>query len=306
MRFIKKTSRREGKPMCPKFPGCFRSRLLRFSAKISLWAAVLIIVGPSWGCEKSPASAIHTRAQRGSGTDQALPKSLEDARVRRPGHKHRAFTERRAERLSMVDQQIRRRGISDPNVLSALKTVPRHSFVNSRDMRRAYNDHPLPIGHGQTISQPYIVGYMTEALKLTENFKVLEIGTGSGYQAAVCAEIASQVYTIEIIEALAKSAKKCLKELGYANVFVKNADGYFGWLDKGPFDAIIITCAAGFVPPPLIEQLKPGGVMILPLGSPFGYQVLVVVTKDAKGKVSSKELLPVRFVPMLGRVERGR
>jgi len=306
MWFIKETLRREGKPMCPKFPGCFRSRLLRFSAKISLWAAVLIIVGPSWGCKKSPASAVHTRAQRGSGTEQALGKSPEDARVRRSGHKHRAFSERQAERLSMVDRQIRRRGISDPNVLAALKTVPRHSFVNSRDMRRAYNDHPLPIGHGQTISQPYIVGYMTEALKLTENFNVLEIGTGSGYQAAVCAEIASQVCTIEIIEALAKSAKKCLKELGYANVFVKNGDGYFGWLDKGPFDAIIITCAAGFVPPPLIEQLKPGGVMILPLGSPFGYQVLVVVTKDAKGKVSSKELLPVRFVPMLGRVERGR
>jgi protein-L-isoaspartate(D-aspartate) O-methyltransferase len=226
--------------------------------------------------------------------------------VRRPVHKHPAFAERRVGRLSMVDRQIRKRGIADPNVLAALEIVPRHAFVDPSDLRRAYNDHPLPIGHGQTISQPYIVGYMTEALKLTEDFKVLEIGTGSGYQAAVCAEVASEVYTIEIIEALAKSAQKRLKELGYGNVFVKSADGYFGWPDKGPFDAIIVTCAAGFVPPPLIEQLKPGGVMIVPLGSPFGYQVLVVVTKDDKGKVSSKELLPVRFVPMLGRVERGR
>jgi len=280
---------------------------------LTLVMVLILLVRAVWVAQASDA---HARANRTSTpkppksprdkTKQGPPASSQDTQGARPDHKHPAFTERRAERLSMVDRQIRRRGISDPNVLAALKTVPRHAFVNSRDMRRAYNDHPLPIGHGQTISQPYIVGYMTEALKLTENFNVLEIGTGSGYQAAVCAEIASQVYTIEIIEALAKSAKKCLKELGYANVFVKNGDGYFGWLDKGPFDAIIITCAAGFVPPPLIEQLKPGGVMILPLGSPFGYQVLVVVTKDAKGKVSSRELLPVRFVPMLGRVERGR
>lgn len=206
----------------------------------------------------------------------------------------------------MVDRQIRRRGINDPNVLAALKTVPRHAFVQSRDLRQAYNDHPLPIGSGQTISQPYIVGYMSEALNLKPHYKVLEIGTGSGYQAAVCAEIVRQVNTIEIIEALAESAKKRLKELGYENVFVKNADGYFGWKEEAPFDAIIITCAAGFVPPPLIEQLKPGGIMVLPLGSPFGYQVLVMVTKDHKGKTSSKELLPVRFVPMLGRSERGR
>lgn len=315
MRSIKKTLRGEGKPVFTEVLCRFWSRCFISSARVLLLAVTLFAM-VCLGCKKAPASAVHTRAQRGSGANQPEPDadksnqahlgSSENVRVLRPAHKHPAFTERRAERLSMVDRQIRKRGISDPNVLAALKTVPRHAFVNSRDMRRAYNDHPLPIGHGQTISQPYIVGYMTEVLKLTENFKVLEIGTGSGYQAAVCAEIASRVYTIEIIEALAKSAKKRLKELGYANVFVKNADGYFGWLDKGPFDAIIITCAAGFMPPPLIEQLKPGGVVILPLGSPFGYQVLVVVTKDAKGKVSSKELLPVRFVPMLGRVERRR
>jgi len=306
MWFIKKTLRIEGKPMCTKFPGCFRNRLFRFTAKVSLWGAVLVIGGANLGCEKSPASAMRSRAQSKSGTQKVLGKSSPDAIASRAVRKHPAFSQRRTERLSMVDWQIRKRGIADPNVLAALETVPRHVFVDRRDLRRAYNDHPLPIGHGQTISQPYIVAYMTEALNLTEYFKVLEIGTGSGYQAAVCAEIASEVYTIEIIEALAESAQKRLKELGYAGVFAKNADGYFGWPDKGPFDAIIVTCAAGFVPPPLIEQLKPGGLMILPLGSPFGYQALVMVTKDDKGKVSSKEVLPVRFVPMLGRVERGR
>lgn len=302
---VKKTLHSGGKPMCTGISYHFRSRHFIFSARILLWWAVLFQM-VCLGCKKAPASAAQDRAQSKSGTEQALSKSSEGARVRRPVRKHPAFSQRRNERLDMVKWQIRKRDITDPNVLAALETVPRHVFVDRRDLRRAYNDHPLPIGNGQTISQPYIVGYMTEALKLNENFKVLEIGTGSGYQAAVCAEIASEVYTIEIIEALAKSAQKRLGELGYDNVFVKNADGYFGWPDKGPFDAIIVTCAAGFVPPPLIEQLKPAGVMIVPLGNPFGYQVLVVVTKDDKGKVSSKEVLPVRFVPMLGRVERGR
>ena len=147
---------------------------------------------------------------------------------------------------------------------------------------------------------------MTEALKLSPKLKVLEIGTGSGYQAAVCAEIVQEVYTIEILEELAKSAKERLKELGYRNVFVKAADGYFGWKEKGPFDAIIVTCAAGFVPPPLIEQLKPDGRMILPVGSPYGAQWLVLITKDDKGKVRSKELFPVRFVPMVGQIDKAK
>jgi len=147
---------------------------------------------------------------------------------------------------------------------------------------------------------------MTEALKLDPNYKVLEIGTGSGYQAAVCAEIVHEVYTIEILEELAESAKERLKELGYKNTSVKAGDGYFGWKEKAPFDAIIVTAAAGFVPPPLIEQLKPNGRMILPLGSPFGVQTLVLVTKDDKGKVRSKELLPVRFVPMVGHITEAK
>jgi protein-L-isoaspartate(D-aspartate) O-methyltransferase len=143
---------------------------------------------------------------------------------------------------------------------------------------------------------------MTEALKLRPNSKVLEIGTGSGYQAAVCAEIAKQVYTIEIVEGLAKRAKKCLKELGYPNVFVRFGDGFFGWPDVAPFDAIIGTAAAGRIPPPLLEQLKPGGRMILPYGSPRGFQYLVVITKDKKGNISKKNVMPVRFVPMTGEV----
>jgi len=206
----------------------------------------------------------------------------------------------------MVATQIRDRGIRDPNVLSAMFTVPRHAFVRPDDWRRAYGDHPLPIGLGQTISQPYIVAYMTQALRLGPDSKVLEVGTGSGYQAAVCAEIAKEVYTIEILEELAESAKERLAELGYANVFVRAGDGYFGWPQKGKFDAIIVTCAAGFVPPPLIEQLKPNGKMILPLGSPFGAQTLVLVTIDDKGRPHSRSLLPVRFVPMIGSVTKDK
>jgi len=224
-------------------------------------------------------------------------------KVPRPTHDHPAFKERVDERAGMVARQIKARDIDDPNVLAALRTVPRHAFVRPSDLRRAYYDHPLPIGLGQTISQPYIVAYMTEALKLDPNDKVLEVGTGSGYQAAVCGEIAQQVYTIEILPELAKSAKQHLKELGYANVSVKAADGYFGWKEKAPFDAIIVTCAAGMVPPPLIEQLKSNGRMILPLGSPFGFQTLVLITKNDQGQVRSRRLLPVRFVPMLGAVQ---
>ena len=227
-----------------------------------------------------------------------------EGEVRRPDHNHPAFGERIRERTRMVERQIRQRQVQDPNVLTSMQTVPRHAFIRPFDSGRAYADHPVPIGLGQTISQPYIVAYMTEVLKLDPNSKVLEIGTGSGYQAAVCAEIARKVYTIEILEKLAGSAKKRLKELGYHNVFVKAADGYFGWEKKGPFDAIIVTCAAGLVPPPLVEQLKPGGRMILPRGSPYGSQWLVLVTKDKKGKVSSKRLMPVRFVPMTGRISK--
>ncbi|MFH1616172.1 MAG: protein-L-isoaspartate(D-aspartate) O-methyltransferase [Planctomycetota bacterium] len=223
-------------------------------------------------------------------------------KVSPPLHEHRAFCERVEQRLKLVDRHIRRNGIEDPNVLLAMETVPRHAFVRPGDLARAYHNYPLPIGYNQTISQPYIVAYMTEALKLDPNGRVLEIGTGSGYQAAVCAELTREVYTIEIIEPLAETAAERLRELGYLNVFLKTADGYFGWPEKGPFDAIIVTAAAGIVPPLLVEQLKPAGRMVIPLGSPYGVQTLVLITKDEDSSLVSRELLPVRFVPMVGKV----
>ena len=230
------------------------------------------------------------------------PKDPNDEIPSRPEHKHAAFKERIEERAGMVARQIQARDVNDPNVLKAMRIVPRHAFVRPAEQRYAYVDYPLPIGYDQTISQPYIVAFMTEALKLNSDSKVLEIGTGSGYQAAVCAEIAQRIYTIEIVEALAKRAKKCLKELGYTNVFVRFGDGFFGWPDVAPFDAIIGTAAAGRVPEPLLEQLKPGGRMILPVEGSFGFQHLVVITKDKKGKISRKNVMPVRFVPMTGEV----
>lgn len=219
-------------------------------------------------------------------------------------HSHRAFSERVAERQRMVDLQIRRREVRDPNVLKAMQIVPRHAFVPAAQQRYAYDDNPLPIGEGQTISQPYIVAFMTEALKLDPNAVVLEIGTGSGYQAAVCAEIARRVYTIEIVEPLAQTAQARLKELGYSNVFVRAGDGYYGWPEKGPFDAIIGTAAAERVPPPLIEQLKPEGRMILPVSNEVGFQYLILITKDAQGQLNRKGVMPVRFVPMTGQVQK--
>ena len=222
----------------------------------------------------------------------------------RPDHKHPAFAERIEERARMVAWQIEGRDVNDPNVLKAMRTVPRHAFVRSGEQRYAYADHPLPIDYDQTISQPYIVAFMTEALQLKPDSRVLEIGTGSGYQAAVCAEIAQRVHTIEIVEGLATRAKKLLKELGYPNVFVKAGDGYFGWSEHAPYDAIIGTAAAGRVPEALIEQLKPGGRMILPVEGRFGFQYLVLITKDEKGNLHSSNVMPVRFVPMTGEVQK--
>lgn len=272
------------------------------------WVAVF----PLWAGQKNTTSdtGIHDTnnlnhpSSDANAVTPSKSKRPQDSKSKQPVHKHCAFTQKQTERAVMVECQIRSRGVSEPNVLAALRTVPRHAFVRPADLQQAYSDRPLPIGFGQTISQPYIVGYMTEVLGLKPNYKVLEIGTGSGYQAAVCAEIAEEVYTIEIIDALAESAKKRIEELGYSNVVVKSADGYFGWPEKAPFDTIIVTCATGFVPPPLLEQLKPGGRMILPLGSPFGPQTLVLITKDDKGSISSKRLLPVQFVPMLGETDK--
>jgi len=234
------------------------------------------------------------------------PEDPNEKKPLRPVHKHPAFAERVEERARMVSRQIEARAVKDPNVLKAMRVVPRHVFVRSTEQRYAYADYPLPIGYDQTISQPYIVAFMTEALKLDPNSVVLEIGTGSGYQAAVCAEIADKVYSIEIVEELAKTAKKRLKELGYPNVFARAGDGFFGWPEHAPFDAIIGTAAAGRIPEPLIEQLKPGGRMILPYGSPYGFQYLVLITKDKDGNLKRKNVMPVRFVPMTGEVQKTR
>lgn len=286
-----------------------KNRKLKIGALLSLLLLVALLIGIlvlKNSTEPRVVYALQNKEADPNQQPEQKQKDPNEREVRRPDHNHPAFTERSKEREKMVAQQIQGfgRDIRDPNVLASLRTVPRHAFVRPGDLRRAYADQPLPIGLGQTISQPYIVAYMTEALKLGADYKVLEIGTGSGYQAAVCAEIAREVYTIEIIEELAESAKERLRKLGYVNVSVKAADGYFGWAEYGPFDTIIVTCAAGFVPPPLIEQLKPDGRMILPLGSPFGAQTLVLVTKDDKGRVRSRSLLPVRFVPMLGRISK--
>ena len=199
-------------------------------------------------------------------------------------------------REKMVEDQIEVRGISNQPTLDAMKKVPRHKFVPPNLLDRAYDDGPLPIGYGQTISQPYIVAYMTAVIDPEPGQKILEIGTGSGYQAAVLAEIIDSVFTIEIVTELYKSSEKRLKELGYKNVLCKNADGYYGWKKYAPFDAIIVTAAAEYIPPPLIEQLKDGGKMIIPVGSPFLNQTLILVEKNGEG-ITTTSLLPVRFVP---------
>jgi protein-L-isoaspartate(D-aspartate) O-methyltransferase len=208
-----------------------------------------------------------------------------------------------AARKRMVKEDLEARGIQDLGVLRVMGRVPRHAFVNQRDRDRAYNDHPLPIGEGQTISQPYVVALMTEALNLGLGDRVLEIVTGSGYQAAVLAEIVENVYTIEIREELAGKARRRLKELGYHNVHVKHADGYFGWEEHAPFDAIIITAAANHIPPSLIKQLKKGGRLIIPLGRTTFYQTLTLATKVEHG-LTLKQMTGVAFVPMTGEVRK--
>ncbi|RJP20412.1 MAG: protein-L-isoaspartate(D-aspartate) O-methyltransferase [Candidatus Abyssobacteria bacterium SURF_5] len=196
--------------------------------------------------------------------------------------------------------EIHAQGVSDPKVLAAMRKVPRHEFVPKRFRAAAYDNRPLPIGLDQTISQPYIVGYMTQALGLEGGEKVLEIGTGSGYQAAVLAEIAGQVYTIEILESLARDAERTLARLGYRNVHVKAGDGYQGWPEHAPFDAIIVTAAPDHIPQPLVEQLKENGRMVIPVGSL--YQRIIILTKGPDG-VTEQMDLPVRFVPMTGEAQ---
>jgi len=215
------------------------------------------------------------------------------------------FDERQEERAVMVRTTILGAGqyVTDARVLDAMRHVPRHLFVPEKVRRAAYQDRPLPIGSGQTISQPFIVAYMTELLNVKPGDKVLEIGTGSGYQAAVLAELTPEIYTLEIIRELGEQARTRFRRLGYQSIRVKIGDGYYGWEAHAPFDAIIVTAAAGHVPPPLVQQLKPGGRLVIPIGGIYQVQSLMLVTKKNDGSFHTQQLMPVRFVPMTGTVQ---
>ena len=213
------------------------------------------------------------------------------------GQKPTAPSEFAAHRQRMVEQQLKPRGIKDERVLAAMAKVPREEFIPADQRSDAYDDGPLPIGYDQTISQPYIVAFMTEQLRLKSSDRLLEIGSGSGYQAAVLAELVADVYTIEIVEPLANTAQATLQRLGYNNVHLRVGDGYQGWPEEAPFDAIIVTCAPDKVPQPLVDQLKDGGRMIIPVGERFAQQLYLLENKN--GQLKESAMLPVRFVPMM-------
>lgn len=219
------------------------------------------------------------------------------------GDKPAAVDSQAPQREAMVETQIENRGVTDKRVLAAMRKVPRHHFVPPEMRRLAYADGPLPIGHQQTISQPFIVAFMTAALDLKGPEKVLEIGTGSGYQAAIFGELVKEVYTIEIVKPLGERAAKALAEAGYANVKTRIGDGFRGWPEAAPFDAIMVTCAPDDIPQPLVDQLAEGGRMIIPVGGRGDPQELVLLVKKA-GKIERKNVLPVQFVPMTGEAER--
>jgi len=208
-------------------------------------------------------------------------------------------------RLAMVEKDLKGRGIKDKKILYVMTNVPRHLFVAEKLRDKAYSDHPLPIEEGQTISQPYVVALMTEALGLRNTDRVLEIGTGSGYQAAVLSGLVKEVYTIEIRKSLADTASRRLRDLGYSNVKVRYADGYFGWQEYAPFDAIIVTAFVNHIPPSLLKQLKEGGRLVVPLGNTIFYQTLTLLTKK-RGGPEVTQIAPVAFVPMVGEIEKGR
>jgi len=210
------------------------------------------------------------------------------------------FTERLDDRRRML-RVLRGYGLRDQDVLDAMLAVPRHEFVPDRYTNRAYDDTPLPIGFGQTISQPYIVAEMTRVLGLSETSRVLEVGTGSGYQAAVLSELTPHVCTIEIIPDLAEAARRRLERLGYGLIRIRQGDGYYGWAEQAPFDAIIVTAAAQQIPPPLVRQLGPGGRMVIPVGPPLARQSLMLVEKDPSGQIRTRSLMAVRFVPLVHR-----
>jgi len=216
------------------------------------------------------------------------------------------YADARQNLVDIIEQDVRDTSLYldkealDPRVMKAMGKVPRHEFVPAIQRHRAYTNRPLPIGYGQTISQPYIVALMSDLIKPQADDKVLELGTGSGYQAAILAELTGQVYSIEIIEALGKQADERLSRLGYDNITLRIGDGYYGWEEHAPFDAIVVTAAASHVPPPLVAQLKPGGLMIIPVGSRFLTQQLVLIEKQPGGQLITRQILPVKFVPLTG------
>jgi protein-L-isoaspartate(D-aspartate) O-methyltransferase len=216
------------------------------------------------------------------------------------------FKSARAEMVREIEGDVRRtserigKTALNPRVMEVMGRVPRHEFVPESQKSHAYENRPLPIGYGQTISQPYIVALMTDLLRVGSGAAVLEVGTGSGYQAAILAETVRSVYTIEIVEGLAETAAERLKRLGFDNVEVRSGDGYYGWKERAPFDGIVVTAAASHIPPPLIEQLKPGGRMVIPVGGPFFVQQLMLVEKGEKGEIQTRQILPVAFVPLTG------
>jgi protein-L-isoaspartate(D-aspartate) O-methyltransferase len=217
---------------------------------------------------------------------------------------HTPGDSRDAERERFVKHEIIAPGaVTDSRVIQAMRDIPRHEFVPSWEADSAYEDHPLPIGHGQTISQPSLVAWMTQALQVAPTDRILEIGSGSGYQAAILSRLAGQIYSIEIVPELAEMAQKNLARLGITNVHVRAGDGFFGWPDAAPFDGIIVTCCPDAVPPPLIEQLREGGRVVIPVGRDFTQELLVLQKQD--GNLEEIETLPVRFVPMTGRAQEG-
>jgi protein-L-isoaspartate(D-aspartate) O-methyltransferase len=201
------------------------------------------------------------------------------------------------EREKLVRRHIEGAGITDPATIESMRTVPREEFVSQEHRKQAYENRPLPIGYGQTISQPYIVALMTELLQVSAGDRVLEIGTGSGYQAAILSRIAADVYTVEIIEPLGLTARERFIRLGYDNIHSRIGDGYYGWEEAAPFDAIIVTAASDHIPPPLLRQLKPGGRMCIPVGQPYFPQILKLAVRDASGGITVRDIIPVMFVP---------
>ncbi len=269
-------------------------------------ASLSLLVWAAAGCERlaGPQAAGLGDTSAATGGRAGSQPASHPAASTRPDR-----SARQDERDAMVATQIARSGlyrdgVADARVLQALRNVPRHAFVPAASQARAYDDTPLPIGHDQTISQPYIVARMTELLEVSPGARVLEIGTGSGYQAAVLAELTPAVYTIEIVEPLCREAARRLAELGYETVNTRCGDGYRGWPEAAPFDRIIVTCGAPEVPPALWEQLTPGGRMVIPIGPAQEVQELMVYTKQSDGSRAEQSIIPVRFVPMTGESRR--